>query len=160
MLTIRVARQADAAALDAAHAALSEALGDPHNIDAATLGRALKGPGAPMRGIIADSDGTVVGFALMTPIFSSVTGGMGGYVSDLWVSPTERGKGLGRRLLAASAALVVEEWDGVFLSLAVYNASGGARRLYDRLGFEPRTAETKMVLIAQHFRDLADEAVP
>lgn len=56
----------------------------------------------------------------------------------LYVRPQARGKGLGSELLRA-AAEHVREAGGETLALEVLESNGGARRLYDRLGF--RTVE-------------------
>ncbi|HZD88007.1 MAG TPA: GNAT family N-acetyltransferase [Gaiellaceae bacterium] len=56
----------------------------------------------------------------------------------LYVRPQARGRGLGTELLRASADHVRSQ-GGELLALEVLESNGGARRLYDRLGF--RTIE-------------------
>ena len=86
------------------------------------------------------------GAVLFSPVFSTIRGAPGLYVSDLWVSDEARGKGLGRGLLAAAADRAGGLWHADWMSLAVYHSSDASRRFYDRLGFKPDTAATVMKL--------------
>jgi ribosomal protein S18 acetylase RimI-like enzyme len=139
---IRPAEPGDAEALDAALAALSADLGDVHRSDAAALRAHGFGPGASFRALVAEGGGAAgfAGAVLMSPIFSTVKGGPGVYVSDLWVAPGLRGSGLGRRLLAAAAEAARAEWGARHLKLTVYDDNPRARAFYERLGFvaDPR----------------------
>ncbi len=143
-ITIRKAVRSDAARLDAALRNLAVTLGDPHNTDLATLTAAGFGPDPAFGAVLAlDNIGTIVGLAMFSPVFSTVKGGAGVYVSDLWVSEAVRGRGLGPRLIAGVAA---EAGRPRFMKLAVYDNSPGARRFYDRMGFVPMAGETIMIL--------------
>ena len=84
--------------------------------------------------------------ALYSPVFSTVIGGAGAYVSDLRVAPDARATGLGRRLLAAVAADASERWGAIYLTLAVYDDSPGARAFYDRLGFAAVDGQARLSL--------------
>ena len=144
---IRSAGPADAATLDAGLAALSAELGDVHRTDAAALRAAFAAPVAPFRAVLAGDRG----LALYSPVFSTVAGGAGAHVSDLWVAPAARGTGLGPRLLAAAARDAGAAWGAVFLSLVVYDASSAARAVYDRLGFREGTGERRLTLRGEPF---------
>ncbi|WP_113912219.1 GNAT family N-acetyltransferase [Roseovarius dicentrarchi] len=121
---------------------LSDHLGDAHRADADALGAALFGPQPFALGLMA-ADGT--GALLAMPMFSTIHGGPGVYVSDLWVAEAARGSGMGRRLL--SAALNQTIWGTPrFLKLTVYSDNPAARAVYDRLGFQPQDADTVMLL--------------
>lgn len=61
-----------------------------------------------------DETGREVGFALYYHRFSSYLGRCGIYLEDLFVLPTERGKGYGRSLLAKLSQLVRDD-DGIHL---------------------------------------------
>jgi len=57
--------------------------------------------------LIAELDGEPVGFALFFPTYSTWEGRPGIYLEDLFVAEHARGLGLGRKLMAALAALAV-----------------------------------------------------
>lgn len=131
---------------------LSDHLGDAHRADAQTLGAALFGPN-PFALALMAADGT--GALLAMPVFSTIHGGPGLYVSDLWVAEAARGTGMGRRLL--SAALNQTLWGAPrFLKLTVYADNPGARAVYDRLGFQPQDADTVMLLDSAPLAALKD----
>ena len=68
------------------------------------LARALFGESPKLFGHVAlDADGVVVGIALWFLSFSTWRGEHGIYLEDLYVSPAQRGGGLGKALLAALA---------------------------------------------------------
>ncbi len=144
VVTIRKATRPDAARLDTALRHLAQTLGDPYNTDLDGLTEAGFGASPSFAAVLAlDEQDAIVGLAMFSPVFSTVKGGRGVYVSDLWVAPQMRGRGLGPRLIAGVAAA-----DGGpgFIKLAVYDSSPGARRFYDRMGFVPMAGETIMIL--------------
>jgi GNAT superfamily N-acetyltransferase len=145
-VTIRTAGAGDAAMLSDALAHLSTDLGDRHRAGPAELAAAGWGDDPAFRAQLALSGGLTVGTALYSPMFSTVRGGAGVYVSDLWVSPDHRAGGLGRRLLAHALADAHDRWAARFVKLAVYDGSPDARRFYDRLGFAPLQGQTDLIL--------------
>jgi ribosomal protein S18 acetylase RimI-like enzyme len=131
---------------------LSYHLGDAHHAGADALTAALFGPHPFALGLMA-SDGT--GALLAMPVFSTIHGGPGLYVSDLWVAEAARGSGMGRRLL--SAALNQTLWGAPrFLKLTVYEDNPSARAVYDRLGFQSQDADTAMLLEGARLTSLKD----
>ena len=62
--------------------------------------------------IFAEEEGTPVGFALFFHNFSTFLGRAGLYLEDLFVLPEYRGKGYGKALLKALAAIAVERGCG------------------------------------------------
>ena len=108
--------------------------------------------------MLALEDGALRGAALFSPVFSTVRGAAGVYVSDLWVADAARGLGLGRRLLGAVGVRAGRLWRARWLTLAVYDHSTASRRFYDRLGFEPQTDATVMKLGAEGFAELMRNA--
>lgn len=145
-IAIRRADAVDMARLNEALRRLSDDIGDAHAGTAELLEQAGFGDHPAFRALLAESGGEIVGAALYSPVFSTVRAGAGAYVSDLWIAPQARGRGLGRRLLAAVADDAVTVWDAVFLKLAVYDDNEGARAFYDRLGFAASSGETTMTL--------------
>ncbi|MEA2753760.1 MAG: hypothetical protein QOJ54_49 [Aliidongia sp.] len=86
---------------------------------------------------IAELDGAISGFALWFYSYSTWEGRAGIYLEDLYVRPTARGHGLGRRLVADLAALAVREGSRR-LDLTVLDWNP-ARNFYERQGIEQRT---------------------
>ncbi len=67
------------------------------------------------------------------------------FVSELAVSPGERGKGLGTRLLDACREHAAN-YEVQYFRIGVLTGNEGARRLYQNYGFKPRTMELEMPL--------------
>lgn len=151
---IRPAGEADLPAIDAALASLSRELGDPHLALASDLGRALFGASAFARACVSVGRGGLSGVVLFTPLFSTVRGGAGVHVSDVWVSEARRGKGLGLALLRSAADVAGQAWDARFMRLAVHDENHGAQAFYAGLGFERAAGETPMVLVGEGFQRL------
>lgn len=121
-------------------------LGDAHTASEATLHAALFGPSPACHALLALQDTRVLGAALFSPVFSTVKGGAGAYVSDLWVAPEARGQALGTALLAAVARAARDEWNAGFIKLISYSDNDNALRFYARLGFAPLRGETGLTL--------------
>lgn len=145
-IAIRKAGAEDAGRLNTALRHLSHAIGDEHGADADLLREAGFGSNPAFRALLAEAGDEVVGAALYSPVFSTVRAGAGVYVSDLWVSETKRGKGLGRKLLRAVADDAEQVWRARFLKLVVYDDNPDARAFYDRLGFSASKGETILTL--------------
>lgn len=145
-IVIRRAEAADAPRLNAALRRLSSDLGDRHRAGDEDVRRAGFGAAPSFTALLAERDGEIMGVALASPVFSTTRGAPGAFVSDLWVSETARGTGLGRRLLSAVAVMAEADWGAAYLKLSVYHDNTGARAVYDRLGFAPLEDETTMIL--------------
>lgn len=131
---------------------LSDHLGDTHRAEESALANALFGPAPFALGLMA---GQGAGVLLALPAFSTIHGGPGLYVSDLWIAGAARGAGLGRRLLAAALRETI--WGTPrFLKLTVYEGNPAARAAYDRLGFAPAQGETGMLLEGRAMDKLKD----
>ena len=97
------------------------------------LTAALFGDSPALFGHVAERDGVVVGTALWFLNFSTWRGTHGIYLEDLYVSPGQRGTGLGRELLRTLAEVCVRngyerlEWsvlDWNTPSIEFYKAAG------------------------------------
>ncbi len=85
--------------------------------------------------VLAEEDGTAVGFALFFHNFSTFVGRKGMYLEDLFILPEKRGLGYGKALLKYVAKLAVErncgrmEWiclDWNESALSIYHSIGAA----------------------------------
>lgn len=101
--------------------------------DEESLAAHLFGPRPFAEVLIADVDGEPAGFALFFHNYSTFLTKPGIYLEDLFVVPERRGLGLGRRLLAALAALATERGCGR-LEWSVLKWNAPAIGFYERLG--------------------------
>ncbi len=91
------------------------------------------GPRPAAEALMAESAGSVVGFALFFTTFSTFLGRPGIYLEDLYVRPAFRRQGHGRRLLLSVAALARERRCGR-LEWAVLDWNAAAIAFYTRIG--------------------------
>lgn len=84
--------------------------------------------------IAEDHDGVVIGFVQLYPLFSSILAARMYLLSDLFVVPHARRRGVGTRLLKA-AAEEARSAGAVRLELATAITNAAAQRLYERLGW-------------------------
>lgn len=145
---------ADLARLEQALRALSADVGEDYAAQSATLAQALLGDTPAACGLLALQGDQTLGAALYSPVFSTVRGGAGVYVSDLWVSRAARSQGLGARLLAETARDGAARWQAGWLKLAVYDHSKAAQKFYQRLGFEPARGMQELRLGPQGVAEL------
>ena len=98
-----------------------------------------------VRGWIAESDGVVLGGALLElreALPSPLTAQrVRGYLFNVFVAPEARGQGLARRLTEAA----LEEAKRLGLEMVELHASRDAEALYRGMGFEP-TPEFRLIL--------------
>jgi ribosomal-protein-alanine N-acetyltransferase len=85
----------------------------------------------PAREQYAIRDGA--GVAAFTVL--DMRGLLAGYIQILCVRSDRRGQGLGSTLLRWAEARIFQDSPNAFICASSFN--GGARRLYERLGFEP-----------------------
>lgn len=78
---------------------------------------------------VARIEGAVAGFILLT-----MKGQFPGYITSVCVATPARGSGLGTQLVTFAEQRIHRESPNVFLCVSSFNP--GARRLYERLGFE------------------------
>lgn len=104
-LSIRLARPEDAALLATLIAELAEQQGDEtEHISTATLHRDAFGDNPQFEALIAERTGAVVGYALFHLAYEPAYSARGVYLSDIYVRPGNRRRGVGRALVAAVAA--------------------------------------------------------
>jgi GNAT superfamily N-acetyltransferase len=97
------------------------------------LAEALFGARPAAEVLVARDAGEVAGFALFFPTFSTFLARRGLWLEDLFVKPAMRGRGIGRALLAALAAIACERRCGR-LEWAVLDWNAPAIGFYEGLG--------------------------
>ncbi|MDJ0946280.1 MAG: GNAT family N-acetyltransferase [Kiloniellales bacterium] len=130
---IRPAVRADAAAVAVLGNKLNLQHGLPENFTEASILRDGFDGTQRFSLLVAEHRARVVGYALYHPQYNSDKPGWGLWLVDLFVEPELRGRGLGRRLLAAVAAEAVAT-GAVSLWWGVVSANRNARDFYAALG--------------------------
>ena len=90
-------------------------------------------------GVVEDE---IVGFMILR-----MDGAFVGYIQTVAVAPQWRGRGIGTRLVQYAEARVFRETPNVFINASSFNP--GARRLYERLGYE-MVGELRDYIVAGH----------
>ena len=134
-LTVRYARLADVPFLLSLIRELAEYERLSHEVVATeeTLARDLFGDRAYAEAIIGTVDEVPAGFALFFHNYSTFAAGPGMYLEDLFVRPTYRELGLGRKLITEVARLAVER-RCVRFEWSVLDWNESAIRFYEGLG--------------------------
>jgi ribosomal-protein-alanine N-acetyltransferase len=91
---------------------------------------------------LAVDDGELVGFVVL-----EMGGAFTGYVKSICVSPPHRGMGVGARIMSFAEERVFRERPNVFICVSGFNV--GARRFYERLGYE-EVGELRDYLVRGH----------
>jgi GNAT superfamily N-acetyltransferase len=138
---IRAAVPGDVAAIHALIRELAEFEHLTHLLVATPeqLGDALFGARPSVEALVAEQPGQdgapggLVGYALFFHNYSTFLGRRGLYLEDLYVQPSQRGTGLGTRLLRTLAALAVERGCGRF-EWTVLDWNSNAIAFYEKMG--------------------------
>ncbi len=93
------------------------------------------GKNAAFNALIAECGGEAVGMCTYFPVFSTWAGQPGVFVLDLFVAESQRGHGLGEKLLIELAANARKR-GAVFVRLSVDNHNVRGQEFYHRLGFK------------------------
>ena len=118
------------------------------------LRRTLFGPRPTAEIVIAYDGAEPAGFALFFQSYSTFLAKPGLYLEDLFVRPSARGRGIGRRLLTHLARLAVERNYGR-LEWRVLDWNEPAIRFYRSIGAEPLSDWTEFRLTGDALRALA-----
>ena len=104
--------------------------------------------------VIAFRDDEAAGFALFFHNYSTFLARPGIYLEDLFVEPAQRGRGVGRALLAHLASLAVERDCGRF-EWSVLDWNADAIRFYESLGARPMSDWTIYRVTGEALQKLA-----
>jgi GNAT superfamily N-acetyltransferase len=119
----------------------------------------LFGPRPFAEAIMAEIEGESVGFALFFTTFSTFRGQPGLYLEDIYVKPEQRGRGVGKALLARIAKLAIDRGLGR-LEWAVLTWNSPAIGFYAKLGAHPLNDWTTYRLSDGPLTELAALARP
>jgi GNAT superfamily N-acetyltransferase len=122
-----------------------------------TLLTSLFGPRPAAEAVIAYTSDDAVGFAIFFQTFSTFLGRPGIYLEDLYVTPSRRGQGIGRRLLAYVARVAVERGYGR-MEWSVLNWNEPALVVYRKIGAQPMDEWTVQRLTGEALQALARSA--
>lgn len=104
--------------------------------------------------VLAEEDGSVVGFALFFHNFSTFVGRKGMYLEDLFVIPEKRGLGYGKALLKYVARLAVER-DCGRMEWICLDWNEPALKIYRSIGAVPMSEWTVQRLNEQSLKEFA-----
>ncbi len=156
---IRRAGEADAQTIHGMVLALAESIGKRHLVASSVHDIRSNGFGSDpaFDALIAESNGAAVGLCLFFESFSTWDGRRGVYVQDIFVSEAARGMGLGRRLIAAAAALSNAR-GGSYLRLSVEAENVMAQTFYERVGLRWSATERIYQVRGAGFAALVESA--
>lgn len=155
-IVIRAAVASDAAAILGLIKELAEYERLSHEVTATVenIRASLFGGDPAAEVLIADLNGSAVGFALYFHNYSTFLGKRGIYLEDLYVQPSYRGKGIGLRLFREVARIAVER-DCGRMEWSVLDWNEPALNFYRSLGAVPMSEWTVQRLTGQALEDLA-----
>ena len=157
--TIRPATRPDAALITALIRELAEYEKLLHTcqVTAEAIEQSLFGDRPQAECVIAELDGTAVGFALFFHNYSTFLAKPGLYLEDLFVRPEARGHGLGKALLAHLAQLAVARGCGRF-EWSVLDWNAPAIAFYQSLGAQAQDEWTIYRVAGDSLSQLAAQA--
>ena len=136
LVTIRSARAEDIPALCAMIAELAAHHGDTAPLDAETLERDLFGPVPWITALVAEAAGTLIGYAILVPLYRAQLGVRGMDLHHLFVRDAHRGTGIGRHLVA-KAREQARRAGCTYLSVSAATGNFQAHRFYESQDFTP-----------------------
>ncbi len=154
---IRPACRADAEGILACLRALSAQDGAVHAASAEDYLRHGFGPNRVFQAMVVARATTLDGVAVFFPTFSTQRGRPGVYVQDLYLAPSLRRQGFGRRLLAAVRGQAAG-WGADHLLLMVARGNTAGAGFYERLGFREMDRYAPLVLDGRALAALEDSA--
>ena len=113
-------------------------------------------PGSCTESLIAELDGKPVGFALFFATYSTFLGRQGIYLEDIFVRPSHRGRGVGKRLLAEVARIAVDRGCGR-LEWSVLDWNKPAIDFYERLGARAQSEWIRYRITGDELKNLAGQ---
>ncbi len=157
MFTIRPAVRTDAATIYQFIVDLAIYEKAEHEVVATpdTIERSIFGDGSKTQALICELNGDAIGFAVFFYSYSTWLGKNGLYLEDLYVDPSQRGKGAGKALLKHLASIAVDNDCGRF-EWSVLDWNTPAIDFYESLGAKPKSEWIMYQLAGQQLIDFAN----
>jgi len=122
-----------------------------------SIATSLFGDGSPAHALICEVDGKAVGYAVYFFNYSTWQARKGLYLEDLYVTPSLRGGGAGKRLLKHLAAIAVENGCGRF-EWSVLDWNQPAIDFYLSIGARPQDEWVRYRMHGTMLQDFATAA--
>lgn len=137
VVNIRAAKVHDLEELSGMISELAADHGDLATASAAQLNRDLFGAMPWITAFVAEAGGTLIGYAILAPLYKAAEGARGMDLNQLYVRPGHRGTGIGRHLID-KARLHAKTTGCSYLSVSAATGNFKAHRFYENLSFQPR----------------------
>ncbi|GAA1418965.1 GNAT family N-acetyltransferase [Agrococcus citreus] len=159
--TLRAARPGDEPAILVLIQALALYEREPDAVEntAALLTETLFGDAPKTFAHVVERDGEIVGIAIWFLTYSTWTGTHGIWLEDLVVDEAQRGRGYGRALMSALAAICVERGYRRF-EWTVLDWNAPSIGFYRAIGAEPLDEWTTQRLTGRRLEELAQPVTP
>lgn len=119
------------------------------------LGLALFGDGAFAEAFVAETDGKLAAYAIFFPYLATFRAQRGLFLEDIFITKSQRGEGLGEKMLRAVARRAKERgFERIDFHVLDWNTP--AIGFYERFGAEHHDDETHFKFIDEAFRKLAE----
>ncbi len=159
-IAIREAQPSDAALIHAFIVELAIYEKAEHEVvaSAADIERSLFAADSPARALICTRNGQPVGYAVYFLSYSTWLGRKGMYLEDLYISPTYRGGGAGKRMLRHLARLAHDSGCGR-LEWSVLDWNTPAIQFYQSLGASPQSEWVRYRMADETLKNFASEGL-
>lgn len=137
VVTIRAPRPADLPQLAEMIAALAAHHGDAAETTPERLERDLFGPHPWISALVAEADGSLIGYAILVPMYRAGEGRRGMDLHHLFVADGHRGNGIGQHLVDRARDHALKAGCD-FLSVSAATGNFAAHRFYEHMDFTPR----------------------
>jgi ribosomal protein S18 acetylase RimI-like enzyme len=119
-------------------------------------GESLRAAGDLVRVTVAEDSGLLLGCCVWMQVYSTWRGGLGIYITDLYVMSHARSRRIGERLIK-SVARQAEEIGATYLRLEVDDDNTRATAFYERLGFATKQDQRNSFMENDALKQLAGE---
>jgi GNAT superfamily N-acetyltransferase len=137
VVTIRAAKSRDLPELNEMIGLLAAHHGDPAAITPEQLERDLFGAMPWIHALVAESEGLLLGYAILVPLYRAQDGQRGMDLHHLFVRDGHRGHGIGQHLVDRARETARKAGCG-YLSVSAATGNVLAHRFYEQMDFKPR----------------------